>query len=342
MRGDLQRYAAVNARVRTLLASLLGRTGLEALYSYPTPEAVLEALLRTPYGATPSATGISEISLIGRLAAVGQTLLRMLPDAERAFLHTYLLHHEVENLKLVIRAVHGGIPWAEVVPLASTLSGIATISPESLVDTHDLRELTDRLAATAYGPPLRAALHRVDEAGPFALEVAVELDYYDRLWLAADALASADRERARHLLGILYDILNLTWIARYRTPPVLSPEEILNYTLRQGRWLTLAMRRRLAEEAEPAWDVALTRTPYAPLLADAAVQGFDTAASALWRFLAHEVQRTLSGYPFHIGVPLGLLLAYDIEIRDLRILLAAKCMGIMTAEAFEHVATVRH
>jgi V/A-type H+/Na+-transporting ATPase subunit C len=341
MRGDLQRYAAVNARVRTLLASLLGRTGLEALYSYPTTEALLEALIRTSYGATPSAGGISEISLIGRLDAVGQTVLGMLPDAERVFVHTYLLHHEVENLKLVIRAVHDGMPWVEVAPLASTLPGIATISPESLVDAHDLRELTERLAATAYGPPLRAALHRADEAGPFALEVAVELDFYDRLWLAADALASADRQRAHHLLGILYDILNLTWIARYRTPPALAPEEILNYTLRQGRWLTLAMRRRLAEDAESAWDVALARTPYAPLLTEAAVQGFDAAATTLWRFLAHEVQRTLSGYPFHIGVPLGLLLAYDIEIRDLRTLLAAKRMGILTAEAFEHVATVR-
>ena len=31
MTGDLPRYAAANARVRTLLGSLLGRTGLDAL-----------------------------------------------------------------------------------------------------------------------------------------------------------------------------------------------------------------------------------------------------------------------------------------------------------------------
>lgn len=341
MRSDLQCYAALNARVRALLATLLGRPGLEALYSYPTASAVFEAVARTPYGATLSAATTGDVGLTGRLAAVGRTLLSMVAGAEATLLHMYLLRLEMESLKLVIRAVHNRLPWSQVAPFVVTVPGLSRIKPESLADAPDLHELTNRLAATAYGPPLHAALHRVDEAGPFALEVALELDYYERLWATTAHLAADDCHRAQRLLGILYDILNLSWIARYRLPPALSPEEILNYTLRQGRWLTLDLRRRLAEDSAPDWSVVLARTPYASLLMDAPPHSARVLA-ALWRFLAGEVQRALYGYPFHIGVPLGFLLAQDIEIRDVRILLAAKAIGVASTEVFEHVATVRH
>ena len=42
MAGDLRRYAAANARVRTLLSTLLGRNGLEMLCGYPSAEAIVE------------------------------------------------------------------------------------------------------------------------------------------------------------------------------------------------------------------------------------------------------------------------------------------------------------
>ena len=75
MTSDLSRYAAANARVRTLLASLLGRGGLETLYGYPTTEALLDALERTPYAPPASAAHISERGLLQRLAAVGRAVL---------------------------------------------------------------------------------------------------------------------------------------------------------------------------------------------------------------------------------------------------------------------------
>lgn len=346
MTGDVRRYAAANARVRTLLASLLGRAGLEALSTYPSPAALLEALLRTAYGSTLAAAP-PERGLLQRLVAVGRAVTDLLSGAEQAFLRQYLLRLEVDTLKVLIRAVHLHHPWERIEPYVLSLPGIATIDPRALATAHDLGDLVARLAGSAYGAALHAALHRLQEAGPFALEVAVELDYYERLWMTVDTLASEDRARAQRLLGVLFDILNLGWIARYRDASGLSPEEIMNYTLRQGRWLTLTVRRALAEAPSPAeparaWDAALARTPYARLLTDLQTVGFDAASAGLWRFLAAEAQHMLSGYPFHIGVPLGFLLAQEIEIRDLQILLAGKAIGVPGAEILEHLATVRH
>jgi V/A-type H+-transporting ATPase subunit C len=340
MAGDLRRYAVANARVRALLSTLLGRSALESLCSYPSSGAVVEALAHTPYGRAADALATSDHGFLNRLGEVGRTVVGVLHDPERAFVRQYLLHHEVRSLKVIIRGVARRLPQHDLLPYLATWPGVTTITPEQLTGVGDLHELVERLGGTPYGTAMHAALHRVEAAGPFALEVALEIDYYERLWTSAATLRPADRRRAQHLLGILFDILNLAWISRYHALQ-LSPEEILNYTLRQGRWITPDVRRLLAEEHGASWAAALTRTPYAGLLSDASARGFDAAAVALWRLLAGEIQGALAGYPFHIGVPLGFLLAQEIEIRDLRTLLAAKAIAVSPAEILGHLATVR-
>jgi V/A-type H+-transporting ATPase subunit C len=342
MGGDLRRYAAANARVRTLLPALLGRGGLEALATYPSADTMQDAILRTPYGEAVLPGLPYEVSLLHRLAAVGRALLPLVPDPERNVLRLYLLRHEVEGLKLVIRAVCRGLAWPAVTPYVVAWPDIATVDLKRLVEARDLREVVTRLEATPYGPPLRGALHRIEETGPFAAEVAVELDYYARLWGATATLRAADTARARRVLGILFDILNLGWIARYRDGWHLSPEEILNYTLPDGCWITPVIRRQLVEETDQPWATLLARTPYASPLAEVRPGGFDAAAGALWRFLASEVQRELAGYPFHIGVPLGFLLVQEIEIRDVRILLAARRLAVPMASVLDRLGSVRH
>jgi V/A-type H+-transporting ATPase subunit C len=341
MAGDLRRYAAANARVRTLLSTLVGRSGLEALCGYPSVDTVLDALQRTPYGRATATVSSSDHGLLARLGDVGRVVLNVLDDPPGTFLRQYLLHHEVATLKVVIRAVARHLSVQALTPYLIAWPGISTVAAEQLVTAADLRELVERVGDTPYGTAMQGALHRVDRVGPFALEVALDLDYYDRLWASSTTLRSADCRRAQHLLGILFDILNLGWISRYHTV-ALSPEEILNYTLRQGRWITPDIRRVLAEDHGASWAAALERTPYAALLGDSSSRDFDAASVGLWRLLANEIQRALTGYPFHIGVPFGFLLAQDIEIRDLRVLLAAKGMGVPSADIIERLATVRH
>lgn len=340
MTGDLRRYAAANARARVLLADLLGRSGLEALYGYASVEAIFEALSHTSYRGRLDRT--RNDPLAARIADVGRVILALLPDPERAFVRLYLQRYEVANVKVVIRGLSLGLPTATLAASLLALPGIGSLELNLLLEAHDVRELADSLRGTAYDRPLHSALHRLESAGPFALEVALDLDYYERLWSAAATLHPVDAARARGLLGLLFDILNLSWIARYRDAVGLAPEETMNYTLREGRWLTLEMRRRLAEDRTLSWGTALAGTPYGALLAEVPPRSFDAASVGLWRLLASEVQRELTGYPFHIGVPLGLLLSQELEMRDLRVLLSAKEIGVPGGEILDHLASVRH
>ena len=339
MARELARYAAANARARALLGRLLGRESLDTLAAYPSAAAVVDALQRTPYAAVLAPGGRADRALPERAAEVGRSLLRTLADPERGFLHLYLLHHEIDNLKVLLRGIHAQMPRDDLRLHLTPLAGVGTLDLPALTASLNIPDLIDRLGDTAYAAPLHHAVPRWRLAGSFALEVAVELDFYDRLWTATATLDRRDGSGARALLGTLFDVLNLSWISRYREACGLSPEETLNYTLRQGRWLTGARRQDLAGLPGRPWDAILSRTPYGAIFTPGA--SFSRLAADLTQLLAEAAQRTCAGYPFHIGVPLACLMAYDIEIRDLQRLIAAKSGGGTPVE-MEHVATVRH
>ncbi len=320
MRLDVASYGAVNARVRSLLPGLLGRSGLEGLYSFPTGPAMREALRHTAYGADVDL----EAHWRARVVGAGLAIRRFLPEPERRLIEGYLRRHEVDNLKLLVRSVSGAERWSEVAERFVPLGEIGTFDPHGLARCSDLPALVQALVATPYGTALQGALPRLADGGPFVLEVAAELDHYERLWETAAALRARDAARAHALLGLLYDVLNLSWIGRHRGELGLSAEEALNYALRQGRWVTAEVRRRLVEERAVNWGAALAGTPYGRFVPELQQGGFDAAAPGLWQLVARAARAELRGYPFHIGVPLGFLMLLDLEVRDLEVLVTCK------------------
>lgn len=340
MASELTRYAAANAVARSLLGRLLGRDGLESLAGYPSAGAVVDALEHTSYAPVLVQGVRADRALPARVARVGRALLRWLRDPEEGFLRLFLLHHEVDNLKVLLRGIAARMPADAIRPLLAPLDGIATLDLSSLAASRGVPDLVDRLVRTPYGPALRHALSHWRASGVFALEVAVELDFYDRLWTATTTLRRRDREAARDLLGVLFDVLNISWIVRYREAYGLSPEETLAYTLREGRWLTASRRRTLAGLARSPWETALERTPYASAFTPDG--GFEVPAVALTRMVAQAVQAACGGYPFHVAVPLACVMAYDIEVRDLQRILAAKSVGARGAGDMGEITSIRH
>ena len=233
------------------------------------------------------------------------------------------------------------MPPEAVASALLSIRGADTVDARRLLLAADLRDLRDRLRGTVYEVPFGSGLHLVERSGPFAVEVALELDYYERLWDRTRTLRPRDARVARSLLGVLYDVLNLGWIVRYRDVLGLSREEIVNYTLAQGRWLEPTVRQTLATDPSLPIEVALARTPYAPALERSEGLTFELLSARLLGMLAGEIRRGLRGYPFHIGVPLGFLLLLELEIRDLQTLLAAKSLDEPANLVMERLVSVQ-
>jgi vacuolar-type H+-ATPase subunit C/Vma6 len=342
VRSLLGHYAAVNARVRTLLAGLLGRAGLEALYTYPTPAAMLQALARSAYGEASAVAARPGTALRGRFVQNALSVLALLQEPERHFLRCYCLWHEVENLKIVIRAVAHRVARSVVESHLLSLGSMATVDPRMLLDAADLHDLAGRLKESVYGRAVVGAFRREAAATPFALEMAVEWDYWERLWEGTTALTASDRDSAQDLLGVLFDILNLCRIGRFRDVLDLPPAEMVAFLQSRGRWIGAARCTALAKDKTSGWQAVLSRTPFADFASAADAADFEAAIPLAWRRLAKEAQRKLSGYPFEIGVPLAFLLIQEIEIRDLGIMLAAKGLQLPADAVIDRIATVRH
>src|SRR3970282_1791950 len=72
------------------------------------------------------------------------------------------------------------------------------------------------------------------EQNLFPLEVALDLNYWRRLWAEAKRLSGKDREMGLKIIGSLLDLNNLMWVIRYKIYHNLSEEELINYTLPFG------------------------------------------------------------------------------------------------------------
>src|SRR5690606_20536112 len=91
------------------------------------------------------------------------------------------------------------------------------------------------LKGTPYESAMSFAMKRFSaEQNLFPIEVALDLDYWRRLWAEAKKLSGLDREAATKIVGSLLDMNNLMWAIRYKVYHKLSEEELINYTLPFG------------------------------------------------------------------------------------------------------------
>jgi len=195
------------------------------------------------------------------------------------------------------------------------------------VTTRNIEAAIELLRGTPYYDTLSHALKRYQtEQGLFPLEVALDLSYWREIWEAIHRLAQPDRTQALRIVGSWLDVTNLMWAIRYRVYYGLSPEELINYTLPWGYEVRDADIRAIAGGTDIAPIVQRIYpqlTDVADLLAEPR-QGLPALEVQLQRRVMAHCHKALTGYPFHIGVPLAYLVLKKMEIQDLTVLLEAK------------------
>jgi len=320
-----------------MISRLLSEAQLRSLAAAPDLEGVLRSLVETPYGA--AASWLLERG--ASLAGAEEMVVTNLVDAYR---RTSLLFHgdeagliveiarrlDLDNLKAILRGKARREPPDAVRPLLIPLGRLSELTIEGLLLAEDVEAAADVLSGTEYGRVLRAALPRYAAEGSlFPVEIALDLNYYRRLWRAVEGLSGQDRLLVERMMGSRYDVLNLEWVIRYRLVYALSPEEILNYTLPFGRRVDAEVIRRSAAADAIDGIAAAVPDPYRSLLAGvvAAADPVEAAGLVLQRYLLEVARSALAGYPFHLGIAVAYLWLKDAEAHDLRAVFEGKRYG---------------
>jgi V/A-type H+-transporting ATPase subunit C len=348
--GGVTGYAAISARVRAMYADLLTQADLIRLNDSPDFTTLFSTLKTTAYG--PYLEGLKDkeitpkrvISQVKRrLADSYYSVIQMAPENTRPLVKQLYRYYEVGNLKALLRAlVH--VPtwtteesplWDRVRDILFPLGAFSVLPAQAMVESGSVSAAVDLLRGTPYEETLAFAIKRYSaEQNLFPLEVALDLNYWRRLWAEAKKLAGQDREQATKIIGALLDMNNLMWAIRYKVYHKLSEEEIINYTLPFGFRVQDSDLRAVAAGADIA--AVINRIypgiPDVNALLENPQNGLPRLEVLFKRELIKQCLAAFVGNPFHIGIPLAFLVLSDIEVQDLIVLIEAKSSNILEEE----------
>lgn len=341
--GGVSEYAAVNSRVRVLYSGLLtpqAGAGLREAADLTSLVTALQSTAYSPYLKNLEDKGLTPKQVIyqikNRIAVAYQTAIHSAPVNTRSLLVQLYRHFEIDNLKAVLRGITTNSPWEQVQHILFPLGSLSTLPAQQMLETGSVEAAIALIPQSPYYDTLTHALKRYsDEQSLFPLEVALDLNYWNKLWSGANQLPGEDRAEARRVIGPLVDMTNLLWAIRYRVYYKLSEEEIVNYTLPFGYHVRDEDIRSIAAGGDI---VRILERIYPNLidveaLLEDATSGLPKLELQMQRQIFKQFRSVFTGYPFHIGLALAFPILSELEIQDLTVLIEAKSAK-MPAEKF--------
>lgn len=349
MSSGVSGYAAISTRVRAMYADLLTPQEMARLSDAPDLSALVSALKGTPYGKYLSGLKDNELTsrrvilqIRNRLAASYSSVVQQAPQQTRPLVQQLFRYFEVGNLKAVLRSIQtvsswnsDVAAWDRVREVLFPFGSFSTIPAQAMVESGSVASAVELLRGSPYEATMSFAMKRFSaEQNLFPLEVALDLDYWRRLWGEVKDLKGKDREMGGKLVGSLLDMNNLMWVIRYKTYHKLSEEELINYTLPFGYRVKDEDVRAIAAGADIAGIVSRIYPSIVDVntLLDHPESGLPKLEYLLKQQVMRQCVSTFIGDPFHIGLPLAYLLLSDFEIQDLVVLIEAKSSKLKEEE----------
>jgi V/A-type H+-transporting ATPase subunit C len=329
-------YIMPNARVRSMIGRLLTAQEWQDLYKARDFAAMLAILRETTYGpqlaefeAVCPPCELLEARLGSNMALRFARVIDLTPEPARSLVIVLKQLFEVDNLKTLLRGLVAHESPEQIKRFLFPIGRAASFNVDYLLQAKDVADLVLRLQGTVYGQALRQALARYEhEQSLFPLEVSLDLDYYRRVWQAAQSLQGNDRKWADLLIGSWMDAINILWALRYRHYYHLSMVEIINYTLPYGHRSSDTVIRNIAEGGNVQRALEDVWGRDAPQVDTLAPSWLPKLEASLYRHLSKLARGALVGYPFHLGVVLAYLILKRFEVQDLRVLAEAKSKSL--------------
>ena len=349
MASGVSGYAAISTRVRAMYSDLLTPQDMARLSEAPDFPSLVSALKTTPYGKYLSGLKDNELTprrvllaIKNKLADSFSSVIQQAPEQTRPLVKQLYRYFEVGNLKAVLRSIQTvsswnpeSSNWERVSEVLFPFGSFTSIPAQAMVESGNVGTAVDLLKGTPYEATMSFAIKRFStEQNLFPLEVALDLDYWRRLWAEARKLAGKDREMAVKIVGSLLDMNNLMWVIRYKIYHKLSEEELINYTLPFG----FRVRDEDVRAIAAGSDIATVVSRIYPDVTDVSAllenpqSGLPKLEHQLKLQVVKQCVAAFVGDPFHIGIPLAFLLLSDFEIQDLIVLIEAKSSNMPDEE----------
>ncbi|HQN69758.1 MAG TPA: V-type ATPase subunit, partial [Anaerolineaceae bacterium] len=334
--SSVSAYANVHTRVRGMIGNLLSDETIARLSACPDLGTLIAKLDETSYASclaaseeTIKSSRRAAYEIRKKLTRDYKIIIEHAPSFARQLLVQLFRLYEVDNLKAVLRGIEVGEDWEKIRYTLFPVEDYPTLPFADMVQSGTVESAIALLHNTDYEVDLKPALTRYhDEESLFPVEVAIDLNYWQRLWDQIDTLPKQDQKITRKLIGMMVDKNNLTWAARYRVFHRFSESEIINYTLPFGYKIDDSVIRAIAADRDP---YQLLAEIYPAIAKEGNLDSKNTSKWQLnetifTRMIYSTCRNAFSDGSFSIGLPLAYLLVLEFEIQDLTLLFEAKSL----------------
>ncbi|MGA1869496.1 MAG: V-type ATPase subunit [bacterium] len=332
MLRDAIRFSYINAKIRSLKSQLLTESDYENLIKFGSYKGMVEYLEFTAFKKSLHDNICSYDDLIEiyhkNLFEAYEGLINSLSGTIKRLVYHLYQKYELENLKLVLRTMCYNRHIDNVNKLFLLHMKYKSFSQKDLLSSKNVHDLIQKLKGTWYYEPLQNSYYRFEKEGEiFSLEMALDLKYHNQLWDIILSMSGKDRKLTQGILGVQLDSFNILWFTRFKESYHFSPEEIMNYSLVHGRYITNKVRQKLAYSINFKDIIAnLEHTPYKRILEN--IDNPEIAYIQLLKYALLVTKRNWHTSPFQVGIILDYIFFKEMEIKDLITLTEAKRTGI--------------
>ena len=309
-------YAYLHTRVSLLAGRLLSDDTLDRLM-----DQTLEEQRQTlkPFDVPVPMAGRSldekalEQALVTRLVNEAQGLARPLTGSARDMIAYWIRRFEMANLKAIMRAMVAGQTAADIRGDLLDLGPMAALPVDSLVHAEDTAELLRRLEHSVYADMARRARSIYEEQHEaFAVEAALDKEYFTGLSKRANALPDEEGRDLRRLTKVFIDQMNLVWLLRYRHVYGMEPAHTYYLLVPAGQYLDSKALLSLVQLGGIAEVVQQLPTPLGRLMTG--VTSIPEVEAAMHSETARVARRVLDFTTFNLARPCAYLLLREWQL----------------------------
>jgi len=321
---NVTRFAAVNAKIKTMEGELLTVEDYRNLIEKQSVADVARYLKeRTAYSEVLASVDVDNIhrGLLENLIKQNMIknidrIIHYFTGEYKAFIYTLYAKYEIEDLKVLARAVYNKED-IERYKGSAFIGKYTRIDVNRIYNARNVRDIIFALEGSEFHKYLVPLVDGNITENLFRFEMVLDMAYYSILQKAWKKLSKRDIKVLEHAQGVIADLLNLQWIYRGKKFYRFLPEELLNYTINIGYRLNYDFIRRLcyAESMEEFYRLAKS-TRYAFIFKDDETTDI-YMERRIERYIYFELKSIQRNYSLSIASSFAYVMFLQFEVRDI-------------------------
>lgn len=246
-------YEAVNTKIITKKSRIMDERKFEKILECNTVEQVTE-YLKSKYNLRQIIDEVKSHdlhrddleTLLNRFEVSEiENILHYFSGPYKDFLQVFLMEFEISDLVLILRKIVRSEDLIGIEKHFIHSENYSSLQYSKLVTSKSVLLFIDNLKNTPYYNFLKTVTDSDVVKREFHIEMKLQLLLYKTLINKAEKLNALDRQVANEIIGLKIDFLNVQWVYRAKKYYNISPEEMLIYSLQNGKKLSFDRLKKL-------------------------------------------------------------------------------------------------